>query len=102
VDGQNSVYLTCKYDIDAIKTSIVPYIGGYHSWIVVGTAETLSYSSTITGIPYDEEDYQAAFDVTSFGVLVGVDVDVAEFVNLNVEGRFIGETAITTGATIKF
>lgn len=100
VDGQNSVYLTCKYDIEPIKTSVVPYVGGYHSWAVVGTYKTLTYEVKDHG--YVEEDFQAAYDFLSFGLLVGVDLDVAQYVNLNVEGRFVGETAITTGATIKF
>lgn len=101
VDGQNSIYLTCKYDIEMIKSSILPYVGAYHSWMVVGTAEGLTYTTTAAGY-VDKEHYQASFDFTSFGILVGVDVDVAKYINLNVEGRFVGETAITTGATIKF
>ena len=98
VDGTNSLYLTCRYDINSLKTSIVPYVGGYSSWMVIGTAEGLSYQTTSTGF-VEKEDFQAAFDFQSFGVLIGVDVDVLEYFNLNVEGRFIGETAIATGAT---
>lgn len=101
VDGQNSLYFTCKYDIEMIKSSILPYIGAYHSWMVVGTAEGLTYTTTGAGY-IDKEHYQAAFDFRSFGILVGIDVDVAKYINLNVEGRFIGEMAITTGATVKF
>ena len=44
----------------------------------------------------------SAFDILSFGMLLGLDVNVAKYVTFNVEGRFIGETAITTGATVKF
>lgn len=100
VDGKNSLYLTCKYTIDNLKTSIIPYVGGYHSWMVVGTAEHLTYDTRTTG-PLTE-DFQAAFDLLGFGVLVGVDVDIGKYVVLSAEGRFIGETAITTGASIKF
>lgn len=99
-DGQNSIYLTCQYDVESIKTSIIPYIGGYHSWMLVGTAEKLTYYTETT--KYSKKHFQGAYDVLSFGVLVGVDVDVAQYINLNVEGRFIGETALTTGATVKF
>lgn len=101
VDGQNSLYLTCKYDVEKIYTSFIPYIGGYQSWAVAGTAEPLSYDTTSTGYVYHKH-FQGAYDVLSFGLLVGVDVDVAKYIALNVEGRFIGETAITTGATVKF
>lgn len=101
IDGEESIYLTYKFDVDSMKTSIVPYFGGYHSWMVVGTATPLTYETGLTGY-VDKEHFQGAFDLLSFGLLLGVDIDIAKYVNLNVEGRFIGETAITTGATIKF
>lgn len=99
VDGETSAYLTCKYDIEKIQTSLIPYLGVYHSWIVIGATEGLKYESG--GTEY-KSDMPAAFDILSFGMLLGLDVNVAKYVTLNVEGRFIGETAITTGATIKF
>lgn len=101
VNGQNSIYLACKYDIEPIKTSLIPYVGGYHSWILVGSAESLSYDTAHTG-HVAEKDYQANYDFASFGLLLGMDADIMEYANLNVEGRFIGETGITVGATIKF
>lgn len=99
VDGQTSVYLTCKYDIEKIQTSLIPYLGVYHSWIVIGTTSDLKYE--ISGVDYNEQ-MEAAFDILSFGMLLGLDLTIAENVVLNVEGRFIGETAITTGATVRF
>lgn len=98
-DGEASVYLTCKYDIEKIKTSLIPYAGAYYSLIDVGTIKRLEYKSSSTEY---EEDIWAAFDALSFGVLLGLDVNITEYAVLNVEGRFIGETAVTTGATIKF
>lgn len=100
VDGQNSLYLSCKYDVEKYKTLIIPYVGGYQSWMLVGTAKSLTYETPSAG--YVKKDFQAAYDFLAFGVLVGVDVDIAQYVNLNVEGRFIGETALTAGATVKF
>ena len=101
VDGQNSVYLTLDYEIEKLKTSIVPYLGIYHSWIVVGTTKSLTYY-TVPGGYVEEKDYQPAFDLLSFGLLLGLDVDIAGVAVLNIAGRFIGETAFTTGATVKF
>ena len=95
LDGETSVYLTCKYDIEKIQTSLIPYLGVYHSWIVIGTIEGLDSAVS-------EEQIGGAFDVLSFGMLLGLDLNIAEYVTLNVEGRFIGETAVTTGATVKF
>ncbi|MBN1353470.1 MAG: hypothetical protein JW994_02225 [Candidatus Omnitrophica bacterium] len=101
LDGQNSIYGTFKYHIEKINTSVTPYIGMYHSWIVVGTLKSLTYETPAMGY-IEDEDYQAAVDANSFGLLLGMDIDVAKYVNINIEGRFIGETAVTTGATIKF
>jgi len=104
VDGQNSLYLTCKFDVEKWHTAIVPYVGGYHSWIVAGSAENISYKpgASVPNVFVENKSIPPAYDVLSFGVLVGVDVDIAKYVNLNIEGRFVGETALTTGATIKF
>ena len=98
-DGQESVYIACKYDIEKIKTSIIPYVGAYHSWIVRGTLDDISYTQNKIE---SSHSFFGAFDALSFGVLVGLDVEVTKYMVFNVEGRFVGETAITTGATIKF
>ena len=102
-DGQESLYLTARYDVDAIETSIIPYIGIYHSWIVVSELDDITYtrSDNKTGNP-DGLEIEGAFDALSFGLLLGADLEITKYANLNVEGRFIGETAVTTGATIKF
>jgi hypothetical protein len=101
LDGENSLYVAYKFDIDKIKTSIVPYIGGYYSWMMVGTLDALSYDTPKAGY-VDKKHFQAAYDLLGFGLLLGVDIDIAKYISLNVEGRFFGETAFTTGATIKF
>jgi len=101
VDGQNSLYLTLDYEIEKLKTSIVPYLGVYHSWIAVGSSKSLTYY-TVPGGYVEEKDYQPAFDLLSFGLLLGLDVDIAGIAVLNIAGRLIGETAFTTGATVKF
>ena len=101
IDGQNSVYLTCDYNIEKIKTKLIPYVGAYYSWMVIGTLKPLSFETQAAGL-VDKKHYQAAFDTASFGITFGMDVDIAKYVVFNIEGRLIGETAITTGATIKF
>ena len=102
-DGQESLYLTCRYDIESVETSIVPYIGIYHSWLLMGAIDALEY--TRVGNKTGETNgvnLPGAFDALAFGLLLGVDLEITKYANLNVEGRFIGETAITTGATVKF
>jgi len=102
LDGQNSLYVSCKYDIENLKTSIIPYIGAYQSWIVIGGNKSVSYATADGGGAVVTGKYSPAFDVLSFGLLLGVDVDIAKYFSINVAGRFVGETAITTGATVKF
>lgn len=96
IDGQNSAYLTCQYDIEMLETSIIPYIGAYHSWMIVGTTQKLQFNAV------DGKHYQAAYDFTSFGLLLGVDFDIAKYVSVNVGGRVGGETAVNTGVILKF
>ena len=100
LDGQNSVYMACKLDIKPIETSIIPYMGGYHSWIAVGTLNSLTYRAGTSSVI--DEDYVAAFDYKTFGFLMGMDLDIAKYANLNIEGRVGGETGVTAGATVKF
>ncbi len=98
-DGENSVYITCKYDIEQLHTSLVPYIGVYQSWIAIGTADAITYTRNKAEVSHTID---GAFDALTFGLLLGMDIDITKYATINIEGRFIGETAVTTGATIKF
>lgn len=103
VDGQNSAYVTAKVDVEQLYTNFVPYVGFYHSWIAVGTVDSLSWNAVGGGgQDVESEDYQAAFDFRSFGLTLGCDFDIAKYANINLEGRFGGETALTTGVTLKY
>ena len=99
LDGKNSVYLSCKHTIESLKTSLIPYLGVYHSWMLLGTLDEISYTSN--GTDYNK-GFDVDFDLLGFGPMVGIDIDVAKNLLVNVEGRFVGETAITTAATLKF
>jgi hypothetical protein len=101
IDGENSLYVTCAYDIEQLETSIVPYIGMYHSWMIAGTLEGLDYDTELSGY-VNNEDFQAAMDFATFGLVFGTDFDIAKYVSVNLEGRFLGETAFTTGVVLKF
>ncbi|MCQ9207491.1 MAG: hypothetical protein NG740_06410 [Omnitrophica bacterium] len=100
VEGQSSVYVTMQYEVEPLETLIIPYIGMYHSWMFVGTYDELRYTSETTGDV--GEDFQAAHDFASFGLIFGADFDVAKYLNVSIEGRFIGENAVTTGVSLKF
>ncbi len=98
-EGKNSVYMTAKYDIDGLKTSLIPYLGVYHSWILMSTYDDLKY--TFAGVVYEDE-IEPNFDLLAFGPFVGIDVEIAKHLLFNIEGRLVGETSITSGATLKF
>ncbi len=99
LDGKNSIYVSAKYDIESMKMSVVPYVGGYQSWILIGSLHSLVYD---TGGTNYRKSIDTNYDLLGFGVMLGLDLEIAKFLVFNVEGRFIGEEAITTGATLKF
>lgn len=101
LNGVNSLYASYRFDIEYIKTAIIPYVGGYHAWIITGTSEKLDYIDAAPNVDV-KKHIQAAYDILGFGLLVGLDVEVTKYAVFNLEGRFIGENAFTCGASIKF
>lgn len=99
INGKNSVYLSTKYSIEKLKTSLIPYLGAYHSWIAIGTLDDLSYTAANTSYGHD---IRVNYDALAFGPMVGMDVEITQNVLFNIEGRFVGENSLTTGATLKF
>ena len=100
-DGQNSLYLAYKWDWEGFHTSLIPYIGAFQTWMILGTAKGLTYKTSALKNTL-EQDICAAYDFYSFGMVLGMDIDIAKYVSVNIEGRFIGENAVTTGVIVKF
>ncbi len=73
-------------------------------WLFKKAAKDISYTPGrgVVGVSVENKTIPPAYDFLGFGVLVGIDIEITKYVNLNVEGRFVGETALTTGATVKF
>lgn len=86
----------------------------YQDWVVaLGAAYPLEWGAPYIGVKYSDvslSDFTIAGttiddDLQSdnvVGIFVGLDLNVKESVKLNVEGRFIDETALTVQADIKF
>jgi hypothetical protein len=92
---QASLYL--KYTCD-LGVKITPYAGGYYSYFDSRIDKTLKYQDT-NGTIYTCGDIK---NDDNFGVLLGLDVTATDKITLNIEGRFIAETAVTCGVCYKF
>jgi hypothetical protein len=72
---------------------ITPYVGvKYSDMKAKGKA-------TVAGVTYESDSTRAR---KKFGVFVGGDIVMLDFVSLNVEGRFIDEEALTLGCMVRF
>jgi len=82
-----------KYDTSAVY-SIIPYVG-----LAYSDVEVNANFQSIAGAKYD---IGAAESKDKFLLITGCDINSPENITLNVEGRWIGETAASGGLTLKF
>jgi len=73
--------------------SLVPYVG--FAYFDSETDAKFTYSGTAYDLGKAENDNKFLF-------ITGCDINAPEHVSLNIEGRWIGETAASGGLTIKF
>ena len=73
--------------------ALIPYVGAKYS----DSEIKLKYKTGGT-----LNDLGGGENADNVGVFVGVDLSVLESLSINVEGRFIDETAMSIGATVKF
>jgi len=85
---QWQVALAVSYQID----QIIPYVGVKYS---DATGEAVT---TISGTKY-KNDFENEDNV---GIFVGGDILINDSFTANIEGRFIDETALSLGATLRF
>jgi len=85
---QWQVALAVSYQIE----QIIPYVGVKYS---DATGEAVT---TISGIQY-KNDFENKDNV---GIFVGGDILINDTFTANIEGRFIDETALSLGATLRF
>jgi opacity protein-like surface antigen len=74
-----------------------PYVGAKYSDL--RTSYKTKYATTAIGPDYNKPKFKAD---DNFGVFVGTDYKLGKNLRLNVEGRFIDETAMSFSATYKF
>lgn len=91
-------YVGRRFAFEQIKTVVKPYIGILWDLFHTETDDDISYtlSGTASKLTYDLDSED------QLGLVVGTDVTILDRVVLNVEGRFITETAITFGGSVKF
>jgi len=75
----------------------IPYVGGKYSNL--RTDYKIKYATTGVGTDWNKPKFKAD---DNFGVFCGMNYKVGENFVLNVEGRFIDETAMSFGATCRF
>jgi hypothetical protein len=87
-EWQAAIYVAKKID------KFTPYVGGKYSDLRIKNKMQFHESS-------DKFTYKSKAD-DNFGVFAGLDINIIEHFNLNVEGRFIDETAMSFGASYRF
>ena len=93
---QASLYTTYTFT-PAEDFKFIPYAGGYYSYFKSAVGDAIKYADTMynyTLVDLEGED--------SFGLLVGANVAALKNFSLNIEGRFIAETAVTAGLSYRF
>ncbi len=96
LEFQTAVYLTYAIEV-ATDLKVVPYVGGCYSYFKAAIDSTISYSDTSD--TYTRGDAEGD---DAFGLLAGTKIAVGKNLSVNVEGRFISETAVTAGLSYKF
>lgn len=78
--------------------NFVPYIGGKYSDLRIVTKNSVPWAEVPN--PWSAKTRDKADDI--FGVFVGTDYKITNNWKVNIEGRFIDETAMSVGVTYKF
>lgn len=91
-EWQVSLFVAKDFSLEAI--TLTPYLGIKYSDLKNDTEWWDVSASKTTKYDVEEDD-----DV---GVFVGTDINFTDNISVNLEGRFIDETAMSVGATYKF
>ncbi|MDD5449161.1 MAG: autotransporter domain-containing protein [Candidatus Omnitrophica bacterium] len=96
---QGTPFVTKKFDIPIYSWTANPYLGVKFSYFRTETDKHIKYrNETSTNI---ESGWTLKGD-NYVGIVVGSDLQINPNIALQVEGRFIDETAITAGAVYRF
>jgi hypothetical protein len=95
---QATPFITKKFDIPQYNWAINPYLGLKFSYFKTQTDKQIKYNASGA----DRDTSWSLKGDDNIGIVVGSDLEINENVALQVEGRFIDETAITAGGIYKF
>ncbi|MBI4335927.1 MAG: hypothetical protein HY589_04655 [Candidatus Omnitrophica bacterium] len=87
-----------KFSIAAYNWNLTPYVGVPVNFFLTKTDSQIKF--IYSGSNQTESWVQKGDD--NVGVLVGADLEITQNIALQVEGRFIDETAITAGGSYRF
>lgn len=95
---QITPFITREFAVEQMGWYVNPYLGVVINLFWTQTDGQIKY--TQSGTTYDTSWSLKGDD--NIGILLGTDIEITQNFALNVEGRFIEETAITAGATYRF
>ena len=93
---QTSLYMTYTFQ-PAEDFRFVPYLGGYYSYFESSIDDPIKYADAV--FAYELKDLE---NDDKFGLLVGANISALENVAVNLECRFLAETAFTGGLSCRF
>ena len=93
---QAALYVTYNYKTDNGIT-LIPYAGCLYSNLTSNIDDAIKYQDINWNYTVGDLDSK-----DNFGLLVGANVGIRDNFELNLEGRFIAETAATAGLGYKF
>lgn len=96
---QGTPFVTKRFEIPSYNWALNPYLGVKFSYFRTVTDKSVKYTNEngaaiSSGWTLKGDDY--------IGIVVGSDLEISQNLALQVEGRFIDETAITAGGTYRF
>lgn len=94
---QLALFIAREFDLVKDEISVTPYVGGVYNYFK-SKSDAIKYKNSSTS-------YERSWDShgnDEWGVLVGTDIVSNDILVINIEGRFIEETAVTAGASWKF
>lgn len=95
---QITPFITKQFTMQSMNWSFSPYLGMPIDFFWSQTDKHIAFRYNST----NQTDSWAKKGKDYIGIVAGSDLTVSESLALNVEGRFIDETAVTAGATYRF
>ncbi|MFH1189139.1 MAG: hypothetical protein V1682_00420 [Candidatus Omnitrophota bacterium] len=97
---QLTPYIAKRFDLMNEDLQLKPYMGPVWEMYRMRTNGSIKYTSQLTGLR--GETTVKTRERQPLGIVIGIDVTLYKHVTLNVEGRFINETALSLSGSYRF